>query len=60
MVQQPKGRFHRFLQEAHLGIWLSFHYVYHGPLTRRFPTVPTHARRKNSESLLKQILGDVQ
>ena len=25
--RRPKGRFHRFLQRAHLGIWLSFYYV---------------------------------
>ena len=52
MVQRPKGQFYRFLQGAHLCIWLLFHYVYQGPLAHRFPTVLIHVRRRNFERLL--------
>ena len=60
IVRRPKGKFHRFLQGAHLGIKLSFYYVYQGPLANRFPTVPIHVKMRDFKNLLGQVLGDVQ
>ena len=60
MVRQPEDRFYRFLQGAHLGIFLLFYHVYQGPSALRLPTVFVHARRGDPENILGQVLGDVQ